>query len=247
MKYAPFITGLLLGTALGGVVVAATGSEATGGINRDQVKEIVRETIREEPQLILDSVRQHQEAEQGQKRAAANEVLKDPEVKKQIFSNAHDAFAGPKDAKHVVVEFFDYNCPACKMQFEMLDKLMAEHKDVKVIFKEYPIFGEVSEANSKIGLAVWALYPEKYLEFHRSMMQGKGRDLEQTYAILERLGMDVAKVKAEAGKEKYANIIEEEHKLGAKLGIQGTPTLVIGAEITPHALDLDGLKKALKL
>jgi protein-disulfide isomerase len=120
MKYAQLIIGLLAGTAIGGAVVVSAGNPLAGaglnfggGVDRESVKQIVRDTISEEPQLIMDSVQKFQEARRKQTTQNANELLKDPAMKAEIYEFADAAFVGPKDAKKVVVEFFDYDCPAC--------------------------------------------------------------------------------------------------------------------------------------
>ena len=246
MKYAQLIAGLFIGTALGGSVVAATGG---GAANESAIRDVVRKVIAEEPQLILDSVQKFQQQQQNDKREAASEALKDPAVKAQVLDDTKEAFVGPKDAKHVIVEFFDYNCPACKATFGQLDKLATLHKkDVKIIFREFPIFGETSETNSKLGLAVWNLYPEKYYDFHKAMMSAQGgHESKTTRTIISKLGLNLAKVEEESKKQKYQDIIQETRDLGTKLHIQGTPTLVVGDEIIPHGVSYEEIASRLKL
>ena len=241
MKYVQLISGLLIGTALGGSVVASTG----GGASESAIRDVVRKVIAEEPQLILDSVQKYQQDQQNEKRAAASEALKDPALKAEVYDDSKEAYIGNKNSTNVVVEFFDYNCPACKGMFEQLDKLVANHKDVKIIFREFPIFGETSETNSKLALAVWNLYPEKYYEFHKAMMKASGRDTKTTHGIIKKLGMDLSKVEAESKNEKYQQLIQETRELGTKLHVQGTPTLVIGDEIIPHGVSYEELEARL--
>ena len=241
MKYVQLISGLLIGTALGGSVVASTG----GGASESAIRDVVRSVIAEEPQLILDSVQKYQQDQQNEKRAAASDALKDPALKAAVLDDSKEAYIGNKDSKNVVVEFFDYTCPACKGMFEQLDKLVANHKDVKVIFREFPIFGETSETNSKLALAVWNLYPEKYYEFHKAMMKASGRDTKTTHGIITKLGMNLAKVEKESQDDKYANLLKENRDLGTQLHIQGTPTLIIGDELIPHGMGYEELEARL--
>ncbi len=60
MKYAQLIMGLLIGTALGGTVVASTGVAPGGAADPEAIKQIVRDVISQEPKLILDSVQKYQ-------------------------------------------------------------------------------------------------------------------------------------------------------------------------------------------
>lgn len=249
MKYAQLLIGLFAGTALGGVVAASTGpsvivrgdARATT-MDRDAVKQIVRETINEDPKMILDAVQKYQEDQRRQQTEGANEKLKDAAIKAIVFDSPDAGMVGPKDSSRVIVEFFDYNCPACKAQFKELDALLKTDKTLRVIFREYPIFGPQSDTNAKIGLAVTRLHPEKYFDFHAKMMGHEGRaDEKVALGFVKELGMDVAKVKAEAATDAVAKILRDTHMLGEKLNIQGTPTVIVGDEIVPHALMGDEL------
>lgn len=247
MKYAQLLMGLLVGTALGGAAVSATLEQNAGAPDNEAIRAIVRDVIKTEPQLILDSVQAHQQGQQKQENAATNELLKKPEIQKSLFSDENSPSVGPVDAKNVVVEFFDYNCPACKMMFEGLDKLHAADKNVRIVFKEYPIFGPQSETNSKLGIAVHRIDPKKYFEFHGKMMAHKGRaDEAQALGFIKEIGLDPAKVKAESETPEVAKILEAERALGGALKVQGTPTLVVNEEYVPHALAYEQLVEKLK-
>jgi protein-disulfide isomerase len=250
MKYAQLVIGLLVGTALGGSVIAATGAAPSGAGAQDSeaIKKIVREVIDQEPKLILDSVQKYQIAEQQKKVADASQALKDSAVREKLFNNPDAASFGAKDAPHVIVEFFDYNCPVCKTQFKALDELTKKDKNLRIVFIEFPIFGAVSDTNSKLGLAVNRLYPEKYFAFHEKMMSVPGHgpgNNEPTLKFIKELGMDVEKVKAESEKKEVADILVANRELGDKLQVRGTPLLVIGDEIIPHAVGLEELESRL--
>lgn len=244
MKYAQLLIGLLAGTALGGAVVAATGKSTVN--DPEAIKAIVRQVISEEPKLLIDSVEKFQFEQQRKMQSTSNEVLKDQTVRDKIFNDPAAASVGPKDSKRVVAEFFDYNCGACKFMFKGLQELLAKDKSVRVVFHEFPIFGPTSETNSRIGIAVNRLYPEKYYDFHVKMMSAPGHaDEKAAYGFIKELGMDEEKVKTEAAKQDITNVFMSNRALGELLRIQGTPTLVIGNEVVPHALNLQDLTEKL--
>jgi protein-disulfide isomerase len=241
MKYAQLIIGLFAGTALGGAVIASTGQKigVSGTADAESIKTIVREVIMAEPQLLIDSLQKHQMTAQAREREGQNALLKDKEIQERLYNDPNAAFVGPKDAdaKRTIVEFFDYNCGACKNVFAEIDAIVQNDKDVRVIFHEYPIFGPVSEANSKLGLAVWKHYPEKYYEFHKRMMTHQGRvDEKLALTFAKDLEMDAAKLSAEAATPEMNKILESYRELGMRLSIQGTPTLIIGDELIPHGM-----------
>lgn len=252
MKYAQLVMGLLIGTALGGAVVGglntgSMGNTAKGAsLDKTAIQDIVRETIDGEGERIMQAVSKHQQAQQKQRTAGASEALKSAEVKNDIYHDEGVAFAGPHDAERVVAEFFDYNCPACKMQYKALAELLEKDKNVKVVFHEYPIFGPQSETNSKIGLAVFYTAPQKYLAFHEKMMGNEGRTDEATaYSFVKDIGLNVEKVKELANSSKVKEALEKSRALGGKMGVQGTPSVFIGEEMIPHAVSFDEIEARL--
>lgn len=234
----------VVGIVIGGAGATAMGLGGSGGsMSRAEVESIIREYISANPAVIVDSLQKWQEDQQKARVMGASEALKDPELRKAIYDNPDVPFIGPADAKAVIVEFFDYNCPACKMAFKAIDELRTKDKNVKILFKEFPIFGPQSDMNSKIGLAVHRLAPEKYFDFHTKMMHFEGRaDEAQALVFVKEIGLDPEKVKAELAKPDYDAMIAKAREVGARLNVQGTPTLIIGDELVPHALDYQGLE-----
>ena len=237
----------VVGIVIGGAAATATGLGGSGSgsdMSRAEVETIIREYISANPTVIVDSLQKWQADQQKARVMGASEALKDPDLRKAIYENPDVPFIGPADAKAVIVEFFDYNCPACKVAFKAIDELRAKDKNVKIIFKEFPIFGPQSDMNSKIGLAVHRLAPEKYFDFHAKMMNFEGRaDEAQALTFVKEIGLDPEKVKAELAKPDYDAMIAKAREVGARLNIQGTPTLIIGDELVPHALDYQGLEE----
>lgn len=242
---------LVLAFAAGAVLVGVglpMISKGAGGVDEESVKQIVRDVIANEPQLIVDSVRNMQNKDRAGKVAEASQALKDDDLKNAMYYNERSPFTGPKDSKKVVVEFFDYNCPACKMQYTALAELMKAHKDVKIVFKEYPIFGEQSDKNAMIALAVNRADPKKYIAFHEKMMTFQGRaNEEQALGFVKEIGLDVEKIKADAASKEVADIIAMNRELGAKINAQGTPTVIVADEVVPHAVSMQDIKTKLKL
>lgn len=236
MKYAYGVIGLLVGTALGGSVVAATGKTGSANMDTDAIKQIVRDVIKNEPQVMVDSLRAYQEDMQQSANSEASKALKDDGVRNAVLNDEDLPYAGNGNGDHVIAEFFDYDCPVCKMQFKVFQEMLKKDPELKIVFHEFPIFGPTSEENSHLGLAVSKLYPEKYYEFHSKMMEGKGHetDTKRTYAIMKELGFDIAKVEKMSKSDEVQKQLLKSRELGEKLRIQGTPAVIIGDELIPH-------------
>lgn len=239
MKYAQLIIGLLIGTALGGVVVASQGH--AGGsptINQDEVRQIVLDTIDNEGGRILQAVQKFQQNQQQAQEQEASKVLEDAEVQKMIFEDDSLPVIGNKDGKHVVAEFFDYNCPVCHMQLKVFNEMLKTDKELKIIFHEFPIFGPESDMNTKIGFGVQKFHPNRYFDFHQKMMSGKGHDLDAAKVVgyLKELGLNVKKIQDYAKSPEADEKLNKARDLAAKLNIRGTPTVVVGKKLIPHAV-----------
>ena len=59
---------------------------------------------------------------------------------------------GNLDSKKTIVKFFDYNCSYCKKAYFDLEKILKKNKDIKVIYKNFPILSENSILLAKLGV-----------------------------------------------------------------------------------------------
>lgn len=248
MKYGQLIAGLLAGAAIVTLADGSVGAGVNGGVDREEVAAIVREVIAKEPKLIIDAVMKYQQDQHAQATQSANEALKDQALQKAIYEDENSAFIGPKDAKKVVVEYFDYDCPACKMMYKGIDQLAKEHKDVKVIFKEFPIFGPTSDNNAKLGFAIWHYYPEKYFKFYSKLMNTPGHgDAKNPPKFVQELGMDLKKLQAYAATPEVEQMLKDTRAQAEKLNIGGTPALIIDGQVIPSAISYQELVSRLGL
>ena len=214
-------------------------------VTHDELGGLVKEYLNKHPEVIVESVAIYQKNMQEAGIKEAGKAITDN--KAAIYDNPAMPTVGDKSAKVTVVEFFDYNCSACKYMFTTIDKVMkGNNKDVRFIFMEYPIFGEQSEKISTIGLAVYALAPEKYYDFHSHMMAHKGSiTVDEAKAYAEKVGIKKDVLEKEITNPKYAELHKANSALGDKLKIGGTPYLIIGGEPVPHALDEAGMNEYL--
>lgn len=208
---------------------------------KDKLNAAIHDYLMSNPQVIIEALQKFQMEQQVAEAEKAKQNLRDSS--KELYEDPTTAFIGPKDADISVVEFFDYNCGVCKMTFGTMKQLLAEDPKVRVLFKEFPIFGPTSEMNSRIGLSVWKLAPDKYFDFHSHMMEAKGHpDEAAVWEMVKAAGVDVDAVKETMKSDDITKALEASRALGAKLGVRGTPAVVIGDFLSPGALSLEELK-----
>jgi protein-disulfide isomerase len=131
---------------------------------------------------------------------------------------------GPANAKVTVFEFSDFQCPYCKRGRDTMDELLKAYpKDVKVVFKHYPLpFHKEAEPSAR---ASWAAQQQgKFWEFHDIMFNNQDKlGMDFYLATAKELKLDEAKFKADMNSEAAAKSVKEDADIGAKNGIQGTP------------------------
>lgn len=144
----------------------------------------------------------------------------------------------------VIVGYVDYNCAYCKRMQPVVDAVMTADPKVGVLYKDWPIFGAVSEHAARTALA--AGYQGKYQAVHYAFMQSPTRISSD--ADVRRLaraaGADLARIDhalAEHGDEIDA-ILSRNGREAAALALQGTPAFVVNGYLIPGALSQTGLE-----
>jgi protein-disulfide isomerase len=145
-----------------------------------------------------------------------------------------------------VVEFFDYNCGYCKRAMnDMLDLLKSDGK-LKFVLKEFPVLGEGSIQAAQVAAAVRMQDKsgKKYLEFHQKLLGGRGQaDLARALAAAKDLGLDMARLEKDMASDEVKATLEESFKLAEALGLNGTPSYVVGSDVVVGAVGFNSLKE----
>lgn len=153
---------------------------------------------------------------------------------------------GPANAKTTIVEFFDYNCPYCRASVPAIRKYYQTHKDVRFAFIEFPIKGPQSTIAARAAMAA-RQQPDKYVAFHFAMMSEDGPvDQNAVFAIAQKTGLDVAKLKADMASPKVDFALAAAHTLAQATGIDGTPAFIVNGKIREGAMTDDDLAQMVK-
>lgn len=205
--------------------------------------------VDENPKAIIDSVQRFAEQQQIESQKKHQEKV-DKGVKEnmgKIMSEENTGVHNPK-GKKVIVEFYDYNCGYCKMASAAIAKVIKDDKDVKVIFKDLPIFGGISELAAKYSVAIAIAEPNKFFAFHEALMEGDAHGEDGIKEAVKKAKINLDKI-LKTMKSK-SDIIEkrivENKQLANDIGIQGTPALMIGDEFIPGYVDAETMKIKLR-
>ena len=154
---------------------------------------------------------------------------------------------GSSEADYTIIEFFDYRCGYCSKQANDFQKLLNNTNNVKIIYMEWPIFGDISDTAAKIALIVWQRYPNLYFEIHNQFMQlGPKMKKVSIVDILNKNELNGEEIFQEAISQKSNDIIEANMKLAKSLGLRGTPASIVNDSIYPGYLQYKTLETLIK-
>ncbi len=240
---------LLASAAMAFALFAAPASAQSASQNfndaqRGEIRTIIKDYLLQNPE-ILEEV-----SAELQKRQAVAEAEKHKAAvtanAKLIFDSPRGVIVGNKDGDVTFVEFFDYNCGYCKRAMaDMLD-LMKNDPKLKVVLKEFPVLSDGSVEAARVAVAVRMQDPtgKKYLDFHQRLLGGRGpADKARAIAAAKDAGLDTARIEKDMASPEARATIEENFKLAESMGMNGTPSYVIGKQIVVGAVGLDELKE----
>jgi protein-disulfide isomerase len=234
---------LALGLAL--PAAAPAHAQSFSGEQKGEIERIVREYLLSHPELlqeVMNELEKRQATAEAEKHRAAV-----AENSASIFTSPRQVTLGNAQGDVTVVEFFDYNCGYCKRAMaDMLD-LMKNDDKLKFVLKEFPVLGEGSVQAAQVAAAVRMQDKsggKKYLEFHLKLLGGRGpADKARALAAAKEVGFDLARIEKDIASDEVKAQLEESFKLAEALGLNGTPSYVVGNDVVVGAVGLNSLKE----
>ncbi len=177
---------------------------------------------------------------------AAADPASQPSIEQQRRYFTEDAVAPaivPAKYDVTIVEYMDYQCPYCRATQGPLKRLLASDRKIRVIFRDWPIFGPASEAAARAAIA--SKYQGKYLAFHNALMEAPLPLSDSVIrAAAKKAGVDWARLERDkaAHSEEIADLLARNDKQAQMLGLQGTPGFIIGNTLTFGGMTLAHLR-----
>ena len=211
---------------------------------REEIEKIATEYLAKHPDVITNALQAAMIKQQQEEIAKIEKAV--AENKDKIFKDAADPVGGnPKGTQSLVV-FLDPYCGYCKKMHGELDTLLKTNKNVKVVFKDLPIMGQGSLMAVKAMLA--AKEQGKYDQLQAAIFSSdKHLTKKQILKIASSLGIDVKKLEEDMKSKALQARIDQGLELAKALGIDKTPTLIIGeTKVLPGYVTAEELDKKLK-
>lgn len=151
-----------------------------------------------------------------------------------------DPVKGSENAKIIIVEFSDFQCPFCAKFFRetlpLIQKNYIETGKVKLVYRDFPLSSLHANAQKAAEAGECADEQGKFWEYHDTLFEKQSEwsqlSGEQVIAKFEEYaktrGLNEEQFNACLESSKYAHEVLKDLEDGSKLGVQGTPTFLIG-------------------
>lgn len=190
---------------------------------------LVRDALVSNPHILVEASDSLRNGQYAPVLAANRAALETP------FGTSWKGAAAPTV---VMTYFYDYACGYCRKSNPAIERLLAEDKGLRVVYRELPILGPDSVSASRAALA--ASKAGRFGVFHDAMYAA-GRPTTETVAMA---GGAAAITPDQARDPAIEAEIQKNMALAGQLGATGTPLFVIGDKVINSAVGYDALKDA---
>ncbi|QQM30270.1 DsbA family protein [Martelella lutilitoris] len=164
----------------------------------------------------------------------------------EVFADPNAPVLGNPEGDVTVVEYFDFQCAYCKRDYPMVRDVVAKDGNVRLVMKDWPIFGEVSvyAAQAVQGAAALGEYDTAL----NALMTAQGRlTHERIETLLTSAGLDFDAIAeaVKANEKKISDLLDRNYHQAEAFQFNGTPSYVIGRMVYPGVLDRIMLESAI--
>lgn len=219
-------------------LVASTGIQAATNFTpaqTTQIEGIVHNYLVTHPEVLLESAHALQQKQQSHMQQQAQDAI--AAHTQQLFATGASPVVGNPHGDITLIEFFDFQCPYCKRMAPMFADLIKQDPNVRIVFKQLPIFGDESECAARAALAA-AQQGNKYFAFHNALMKAS---IPFTHSeildVAKSVGLDVKKLQADMNNSNITQELKTNEDLANDLGLVGTPAFIVAkVAVTDHSV-----------
>jgi protein-disulfide isomerase len=209
--------------ALSAILAAQLGWSANpANLDVKGVEKIVHDYLLQNPEILIEASQALQAKQQTQMQAKANTFIQ--QNAKQLIDEKI-AVVGAPNANVTIVEFFDYQCGHCSKMNPIMKELLKDNDSLKVVYREFPIFGNTSAMASKAALA--AGMQGKYAPMQQALFGLKKIDEKAILELAKTQGLDLAKFQNDMKSQTVADTLSNNRKLAESMKLFGTPVFII--------------------
>jgi|GEM_PF-120814 len=238
----------LLIALLAAVLVWCPCAAAAGGAGasqftpaqRAEIVQIIREALKNDPSILADAVLALRA--QAQRKQVDDAAAAIASHRASLDGTAGDFITGAPSSDVTLTEFYDPRCPYCRKMLPDIDALVTRDHKVRLVEKLIPILGPASVLEARAIAA--AGRQGRYWQLQHALMLEPGQpDLDGIEAIARKQGIDAARLQRDMDDPALQAELRSNVALAQALGIDGTPSFVLGDTLIPGAVSLDELRR----
>ncbi|HEU4765832.1 MAG TPA: thioredoxin domain-containing protein [Pyrinomonadaceae bacterium] len=211
----------------------------TGDLNslRNQIATYLQEQERQRLEADLSA--------RLQKTAEVRWLISEPPQPVQNISVDDDPTKGPANAAVTIVEFTDFECPACAAMHPVIEEVLKSYGDrVRFVVRDFPL-NRHANARKAAEAANAANAQGKFFEYAALLFKNqKALDVPSLKKYASEIGLDRARFDAALDRGTYAAEVRKDMQDGEMYGVGVTPTIFVNG-VQLRALSADGLKEAI--
>ncbi len=210
---------------------------------REALRTEIRAYLLEYPEVIMEAVNILEARRKANSKQADAALI--AANREQLYNNPNSWVSGNPDGDVTLVEFADYRCGFCKKAHPEVKELLQRDPNIRMVVKEFPILGPDSVAVAHMAQAALDVDPANFEALNDALMRFEGQLTESiSYQIASREGYDIAALKKRAASAEIETRIGDNYALARTLGLQGTPSFILGNQIIRGFLPLDRMQAA---
>jgi protein-disulfide isomerase len=208
---------------------------------RQQIIQIVREALKNDPSILREAVESLQADQQAREAADARARL--ASHRQTLDQQAGDPVAGNPQGDVTLVEFYDPRCPYCRRMLPAIADLLKTDPKIRLVYKDIPVLGPASEMETRAILA--AQNQGGYEKMQHALMTNPAQpDVAMIRATAAHLGLDADRLLSDMYAAPVTAKIKANLALARELKVDGTPVWVAGENLITGAVDEAALAEA---
>ncbi len=231
--------------------------------NESQLKEALRKNpkiifdiFEENPEQFIEVVnRAAQKAQQKQYEKQVSEMKEEQEkdIKNPKKPKLTDdrRLAGDSNSKITIVEYADFQCPACRMAYESLNEFKKKYKgQVQFYYKHMPLdFHKMAFPAALYFEGIKVQDTTKAIKFYDLVFENQRQMSDENFLkkTAQAVGADPKRLQQDIKSDKVKQVIEEDMAEFQKFGFTGAPVILINGVALHGAQKIEELERVAKM
>ena len=205
----------------------ALASAASNTFTPDQkvaIEKIVHDYLVGHPTVLIEATQALQIEQQKNMISKAQSGIQ--ANAKALFNEPISPVLGNPKGNVTIVEFFDYQCNVCQRMAPVISHLINNNSDLRVVLKEWPIFGKTSDYAAKAALA--AVKQNKFPAFYNVLMSNQEHLTQaKVLSLAKSVGLNTADLEKEMNNPALDKELKANLKLAEAMRLAGTPAFIV--------------------